>query len=149
MTIYQNPSTGLIVGQQLAPGFGVQNSGAVAPFPPLVQIPPAMTQLEAYSRGIVPININVSAVNGTSTGAGDPCSALELMSNGNGVPAMRGAPLAPSGGINDQQFAAGTAAPTFQENGPTPTNTDPQPLSPVSGAVVGANLTLIPNSFLG
>ena len=74
---------------------------------------------------------------------------LELMGNGNGVPAMRGTSLAPSGGVNDQQFAAGYAAPTLQENGPTPTNTEPQPLGPVSGAVTGANITLIPNSFNG
>jgi hypothetical protein len=149
MTIFQNPVTGPVVGQPIQPGFGVQNSGAQAVGAPLTTIPPNMTQLEAASRGIVPLNMNVTSVNGISTGQSDPCSMLELMSNGNGVPAMRGAALPPSGGINDQQFAAGYAAPTLQENGPTPTNTDPQPLSPVSGAVLGANITLTAGSFNG
>ena len=149
MSIFQNPVTGPVVGQPISPNFSQQFSGAQAVGAPVAVIPPAMTQLEAYSRGIMPINTNVTAVNGISTGQGDPCSALELITNGNGVPALRGAAPPPSGGINDQQFAAGTAAPTFIENGPTPTNTDPQPLSPVSGAVTGANLTFAPNSFNG
>jgi hypothetical protein len=134
MTIYAGPTAGLVTGQPISGSFGLQHAGAVAAPAPITVIPPNMTQLEAYSRALVPLNINVTAVNGISTGVGDPCSALELMTNGNGVPACRGAPLPPSGGINDQQFAVGTAAPTFQENGPTQTNTDPQTLAPVSGA---------------
>jgi hypothetical protein len=149
MSIIQNPVTGPVVGQPISPNFSQQFAGAQAVGAPLVQIPPTMTQLEAYSRGIVPANVNISAVNGLSTGTGDPCSALELMSNGNGPPTMRGAPAAPSGGLNDQQFVVGTSAATFASNGPTPTNTDPQPLAPVSGAVTGANVTLASNTYNG
>jgi hypothetical protein len=148
MTIYSGPTAGLVTGQPISGDFGKQNSGS-PPANNLTSIPPAMTQLEAASRGIVPLNANVTSVNGISTGVGDPCSMLELMTNGNGVPACRGTPLPPSGGQNDQQFASGTAAPTFQENGPTPTNTDPQTLAPVSGAVTGANIALTAGSFNG
>jgi hypothetical protein len=108
-----------------------------------------MTQLEAYSRGIVPANVNIAAVNGLSTGAGDPCSSLELMSNGNGQSTFRGTSAAPSGAINDEQFVVGTSAATFTSNGPTPTNTEPQTLGPVSGAVTGSNITLASNVYNG
>jgi hypothetical protein len=149
MTIFQNPVTGPVVGQPISPNFSQQFSGAQAAGAPLTTIPPAMTQLEALSRGVVPANMNVTSVNGISTGANDPCSMLELMTNGNGVPTMRGTALPPSGGQNDQQFAVGTSALTFQENGPTPTNCEPQTLSPVSGAVTGANIALTAGSFNG
>ena len=148
MTIYSNPVSGLVTGQSISGDFGKQSSGA-PPANNLTSIPPAMTQLEAASRGIVPLNINVSAVNGISTGAGDPCSMLELLTNGNGVPACRGTSAPPSGAQNDEQFVVGTSAQTFLANGPTPTNTDPQTLSPVSGAVTGANIALIAGSFNG
>lgn len=148
MTIFSNPVTGPVLGQPISPNFALQYAGG-APANVLVSIPPAMTQLEAASRGIVPVNINVSAINGISTGSNDPCSMLELLSNGNGSPALRGAPLPPSGGINDQQFVAGTAASTLQVNGPTQTNTEPQTSAPVSGAVLGANITILAGSFNG
>jgi hypothetical protein len=108
-----------------------------------------MPLLVAASLGLVPANQLVTSVNSISVGQGDPCSIAELMTNGNGPPTTRGAALPPSGGINDQQFAIGTAAPTFQENGPTTTNTDPQPLAPVSGAILGANVSLTAGSFQG
>jgi hypothetical protein len=143
MSIISNPVTGPVTGQP------IQQFAGGAPANNLTSIPPGMTQLEAASRAIIPININLAAVNGISTGAGDPCSMLELMTNGNGVPSCRGTSAPPSGAQNDEQFVVGTSAQTFLANGPTPTNTDPQTLSPVSGAVTGANIALIAGSFNG
>jgi hypothetical protein len=150
MSIISNPVTGPVTGQPIHPNFSQQFAGG-APANNLTSIPAGMTQLEAASRAIIPININLAAVNGISTSVGnsDPCSMLEAMTNGNGLPTCRGTSAAPSGAINDEQFVVGTSAQTFQANGPTPTNTEPQPLGPVSAAITGANLTLIPNSYNG
>ena len=71
MTIISNPVTGLVTGQPISGDFSKQFSGS-PPANNLTSIPPAMTQLEAASRAIVPLNINVSAVNSIGTGAGAP-----------------------------------------------------------------------------
>lgn len=150
MTLYSGPTQPTVTSGQISPNFGVQSGGAIpAAVNPVIAIPAGMTALEAAGRAIAPLNANVSTVNGLSVGAGDICSLSELLSGGNGTPSMRGAPLPPSGGLNDQQFTAGTSAQTLQVNGPTPTNTEPQTLGPVSGAVLGSNIALTPNSFNG
>jgi hypothetical protein len=148
MTIISNPVTGPVVGQPIQPGFGQQSAGS-APTNTAIAIPAGMTALEAQGRSTLPTNCLVTSVNGVNVGPGDPCSVSELMTNGNGVTAMHGCSTPPSGGISDQQFASGTAAPTFIENGPTTTNNEPQPLGPVGGAVLVSNLALTANGFAG
>jgi hypothetical protein len=138
MTIY-GPNGGVVVGQPISPNFGAQN-GASPAGGAAIALPAGMSMLEAMSRGILPRNAYVTSVNGASTGAGDNVSVDELMATGNGNQSMRGTPVPPSGGINDQQFTAGTSAVALQVNGPTQTNTEPQPLAPVSGAILCGNI---------
>jgi hypothetical protein len=144
MTIYvSNPVTGPVVGQPISPQFAQQFAGAL-PTTAVgigfgVAVPANMSILEAAGRSILPRNQYVTTVNSISTGAGDNASIDELMSTGNGNQSMRGAPVPPSGGVNDQQFTDGTSAVALQVNGPTQTNTEPQPLAPVSGAVLASN----------
>ena len=140
MTVFKS-TDGVVVGQPMSPSFGAQN-GAQGAGAATIQLPAGMSILEAMSRGILPRNAYVANVNGVSTGAGDNVSVDELLATGNGNQSVRGAPLPPSGGINDQQFVSGTGAVAMSANGPTQTNTEPQPLAPVSGAVLSANITL-------
>jgi hypothetical protein len=154
MTVFKS-TDGLVVGQPISPFFGAQN-GVQGAGAPVIQSPNASPNsgvqqpvVAAVATGSMPSNASVSTVNGVSVGPSDPCSINELQTNGNGVTAMHGSPAPPSGGVNDQQFAAGTTAPTFIENGPTTTNNEPQPLGPVSGAVLTSNIGLQAGVFLG
>lgn len=140
MTLFKS-TDGVVAGQPISPAFGSQN-GAQGAGATAIQLPAGMSVLEAMSRGILPRNAYVATVNGISIGTGDNCTVDELLATGNGNQSMRGAPVPPSGGVNDQQFVAGTSAGTNSANGPTPINTEPQTLGPVSGGVLATNITL-------
>lgn len=151
MTIY-GTTDGRVVGQPISPSFGAQN-GASAAGAGLIELPAGMPLLVAMSLGLVPINALVTSINGQSMAGGgiggDVCTVAEMISTGNGACAMRGTPPPPSGGINDQVFAGNQSAVAMLQNGPTPVNTEAQPLGPVSAAITCNNVALTANGFGG
>lgn len=155
MSIVSNPVTGVVLGQPISPSFGQQSAGSPVAAGNPVAVPAGMTMMEAISRGILPRNMNVSAVNGVSTGGQNPTPIDDLMSNGAGnqlnlgvaTAGIAGNP-ATNGAINQQQFVDGTSGPAQLSNGPTPTGVEALTSCPVSGATLAGNLTL-PGSFAG
>lgn len=148
MTLYSGPTQPLAAGAQVSGDFGKQSSGS-APANPVITAPPAMPLIEALSRGIVPRNSMVTAVNGVSTGAQNPTPIADLCSNGAGNQVNLGVAVAgvagnPVGnGANDQQiFVDGTGAVAQSANGPTPTGTESLTSGPVSVNTSAGNLTL-------
>ena len=150
MTIYSgNPSTGLVLGQPIAAGFGVQSGGAIPAVNPIAP-PPAMPLLEALSRGILPRNSMATAVNGVSTGAQNPTPIADMCSNGCGnqvnlgvaVAGVAGNPTTGNGANDQQQFVDGTSAIAQSANGPTPTGTETLTSGPVSVNTSAGNVTL-------
>ena len=113
--------------------------------------------LEAMSRGLLPRNANVSAINSVSTGAQNPTPVDDLMSNGAGnqvnagvaVPNSSGNP-AGNGAINQQVFVDGvSSANAGLSTGPAPTNTETLTSCPVSGATLGGSITIVAGGFQG
>lgn len=144
MTIY-GPNGGVVTGQPISPFFGAQN-GASPAGGPVTTIPAGMPLLEAAARGVVPRNANVTSINGVSASL---TTIDDLMANGagaqlnlgTGTPNVAGNP-AGNGAINQQEFVDGTSAASQTVNGPTPTATESLTSCPVSGATLGANVTL-------
>jgi hypothetical protein len=154
MTVFKS-TDGLVVGQPISPFFGAQN-GVQGAGAPVIQSPNASPNsgvqqpiAAAVATGSVPRNALASTVNGLNVGLGDVCSVDELISNGNGFPAMLGTAKPPSGGINDENFTGQLSAAAMQENGPAPVNNEVQPLGPVSSAVLTSNIALTPSGFGG
>jgi hypothetical protein len=153
MTLYTGPTQPTVMGQPIQSGFGVQSGGAIpASTNPIVAPAPlgALKPLiEAVSRGELPRNAMVTAVNGVSTGAQNPTPVADLCSNGAGnqvnlgvaIAGVAGNPV--SNGANDQQvFVDGTGAQAQQVNGPTPTGTETLTSGPVSVNTSVANISL-------
>jgi hypothetical protein len=148
MTLYSGPTQPLAPGAPISGNFGVQSAGS-APANPVITAPPAMPLIEAMSRGILPRNSMVTAVNGVSTGAQNPTVLADACSNGcgaqvNGGVAVAGVAGNPvSNGANDsQQFVDGTSAIAQSGNGPTPTGTETLTSAPVSVNTLAGNVTL-------
>jgi len=102
---------------------------------------PQTPTIASVANGSLPANAYITTVNGINVGPLDNCSVAELLSNGNGVTSMRGTAPPPAGGVNDQVFAGNESAVAMQQNGPTPVNTEAQPLGPDSAAVLTSNMT--------
>jgi hypothetical protein len=154
MTLFKS-TDGLVCGQPISPFFGAQNgaqgAGAVVIPSPAASPNSGVQQpiAAAVATGSVPRNALATSINGTAVGAGDNCSVDELISNGNGPPALLGTSKTPSGGVNDQNFTGQLTGVAMQENGPTTVNNEVQPLGPVSSAVLTSNIALTPNGFQG
>lgn len=153
MTLYG--ATSPIAGGIMSPFQGT--SAGVPAGSSLLALPAGMPMLEAMSRGLLPRNADVSAINGVSTGAQNPTPVDDLMSNGAGnqvnagvaVPNSSGNP-AGNGAINQQVFVAGVfSANAGLSTGPAPTNTETLTSCPVSGATLGGNITLVAGGFQG
>jgi hypothetical protein len=110
------------------------------------------TMLEMCARGELPRNSMVTAVAGVSTGAQNPTPIDDLMGNGAGAQLNLGVAVPPNAlnpvavetaGINNQIFVEGIAnANGGLSTGPVPTNIETLTSCPVSGATIGANITL-------
>jgi hypothetical protein len=144
-----------VVGQPISPFFGAQ-CGQAGAAGGAVALPAGMSILEALSRGILPRNAMVTAINGVSTGAQNPTPVADLCSNGAGAQANGGIAVAGvagnpvSNGANDQQqFVDGTSAGAQSANGPTPTSIETLTSAPVSVNTFGANVTLGAGQFQG
>jgi hypothetical protein len=149
MTTY-GTSEARVVGQPISPNFGAQN-GQCGSGGGVVGLPPNMTLMEAMSRGILPMNQYLTAVNGQNVGPNDPCSVLEAISNGNGECTARGASIAVNANqINNQIFVDGiNTLVACSATGPAPTDTSSIVEAPVSAATTGAGVTLTAGNFAG
>jgi len=158
MTVFKS-TDGLVVGQPMSPFFGAQNGfqGAGAPVIPSPAASPnsgpQVTALASAANGSIPMNANVTSVNGVATGAatvigGDNASVAEMMSCGNGAPALTGAAIPGSAGnpvgngaINNQIFVDGiTSASAASATGPAATDVSSLTQVSMSGATVVSNV---------
>ena len=162
MTIYGS-TDGIVVGAPISPSFGAQN-GITAPVTIQQPTPPTliggmqatgvqMSVLEAHSRGIIPLNAQISTVSGQPVSVGisalqgDGVSFLEALTSGNGMQVNLGVAVPPNAanpnsvttmGINNQIFVEGIAnANGALSTGVVPTNTE----SVVSAPMPGSNTT--------
>lgn len=153
MTLFKS-TDGVVAGQPMSPSFGAQNgaqgAGAVG-----VQLPAGMPLLVAASLGLIPANCLVNTVNSVSPGGNpavigsDPCSVMQLLSDGNGSETARGASTAPNGAINQQIFSDGFGGPAQVGNGSIPKNTSALTECPVSGATLCQTVALFSGQFEG
>lgn len=172
MTIYVNG--GPVVGQPMSPFFGAQNGLGATPVISQPTSAPGtgmqatgvqMSMLEAHSRGLIPMNAQISTVSGQAVSVGvsalqgDGMTCLEGLSSGNGAQTSLGVAVPPNAGnpnsvttmgINNQVFVDGTAnANDSLSTGPTPFNNESLVSAPLAGSTTTANVTLLSGVFAG
>jgi hypothetical protein len=159
MTVFKS-TDGLVVGQPISPFFGAQNGiqGAGAPVIPSPAASPnsgpQVTALASVANGSLPMNANVTLVNGVATGAiagigGDNASVAEMLSSGNGAPSYNGVAIPGSAGnpvgngaINNQIFVDGiTTTNAALSTGPVSTDVSTLTQAPMTGATVVSNVS--------
>jgi hypothetical protein len=158
MTLY-GASDPQVCGQPMSPFFGQQQNVRYAG-PPVIPSPnaspnsgPQVTALASVSNGSMPMNANVTAVNGVNTAAPggigtDNASVAEMLGSGNGVPACCGVAIgntngnpATNGAINSEKFVGGiVTAGAAIANGPTTIDNGSLTQVPMSGATIASNV---------
>lgn len=162
MTLY-GASDPQVCGQPMSPFFGQQQNVRYAG-PPVIPSPnaspnsgPQVTALASVSNGSMPMNANVTSVNGVAPTAGasvanaigaDNASVAELLGSGNGVPCTPGVAIGntngnpvTNGAINSEKFVGGVfTANAALSVGPTPIDNASLTQVPVSGATIASNV---------